>query len=146
MSAELILRKASALGLTLAVVGDKIRCSPGSRVTSKYLDDLASHKQEIMAILANSQSEKPAEWHAEEVERLVLKEGYCLFWSHVFKEMVAFIMNDSFKHLVPAGIVSYTSDELQMLFPCDGEEINTNILRLIHQAKKLGHGKVTDVQ
>ena len=62
-------------------------------------------------------------WHAEEVARLVGKEGICIFWSKLF------------------GIVVYSTDEIDTLF---GEkDLSPGALRLIHEAKKIG-GKVSN--
>lgn len=81
--------------------------------------------------------EGPKEWHAEEVARCVEKEGVCIFWSELFGEMVAFV-KDEYQGKVPAGIVTYTSQEILSLFPRKGKPVDKQRLRLVHELKKQG--------
>jgi len=99
---------------------------------------LRAHKQEILSLL---KPQTPL-WHAHEIYKAVQKEGVCLFWSDVLGEVIAYTKDDTFKNLVPVGVVVYTSEELRELFQ-DKPKITPETLRMIHQAKKTG-GKVAE--
>jgi len=100
--------------------------------------ELREHKPEIMALLRL----RPAEWHANAIARAVQREGFCVFWSDVFGEIMAFVQDDTYKSRVPCGIVVYTSAELKELF---GGNRSPKALRLIHEAKRHG-GQATDYE
>ena len=97
---------------------------------------LKTHKAEILALLRP----QPPRWHAEQIALAVRKEGLCLFWSETFGEMVAFILEESFRSKVPGNIVVYTDAELSELF---GGNRSPKALRLIYEAKRNG-GQVKD--
>ena len=139
MNARAILEKLSNLQITVTLVGngERLRMEPGSAVPADLVEDIKAHKAELIAHLQKPQVKPgPPEWHAKEVARAVEREGYCLFWSELFHEMVAFTKDDSFRDAAPPGVVTYTSGELLQLF---GDSKTTpRKLRLIHEAKKLG--------
>lgn len=77
-----------------------------------------------------------------EIEALVQDKGVCLLYSHVLKDYIAFVKNDSYLKDVPPGFVPYSDDELRSLFG-GPDSLSSAKLRLIHEAKKLG-GRVVD--
>ncbi|MBI4299114.1 MAG: hypothetical protein HY666_05065 [Chloroflexi bacterium] len=145
MDGVALLEKARTAGLKVWSQGDKLVIR-GPKAAEPLALRLIERKPEIMAALRKPRlKEGPHLWHAKEVESLVLKEGYCIFWSDLFQEPVAFILDKSFRSKVPANIVCYDTQEISLLFPGDGGEVNDRGLRLLHQAKKHGGGRVTDV-
>ena len=141
MDATAILEKLSNLRIRVTVVGngERLRMEPGSAVPADLVEDIKAHKAELLAFLQKPQVKPgPPEWHAKEVARAVEREGYCLFWSELFHEVVAFIRDDTFRGAVPASIVTYTSAELLQLFGDSKTSPSAKKLRLIHEAKKLG--------
>lgn len=137
MEVVILLRQAAEIGLRLQVNGDTLVVrGPHIPGVEKVVDQLRQHKPEIITYLKQLKTVqgKPKEWHAEEVARLVEKEGICIFWSDLFRELVAFVKDDS--RYVPAGIVTYSTDEIETLF--GKKELSPGALRLIHEAKKIG--------
>lgn len=101
--------------------------------------ELREHKPEIMALLRV----RPASWHANAIARAVQREGYCVFWSDVFGEIMAFIREETFRSKVPGGIVVYTLAEIEELWGEGKPKTPPETLRLIHETKKRG-GKVAE--
>ena len=101
--------------------------------------ELREHKPEIMALLRV----RPPRWHADAIARAVQREGFCVFWSDVFGEIMAFIREEAFRSKVPCGIVVYTLQEIEELWGEDKPKIPPETLRLIHEAKRTG-GKVAE--
>lgn len=140
MNVATVLERLSALGVQITPrPGGNLWLEPASKIPPPLLALVRQHKPEIMAAVLKKPGlvAGPPEWQAGEVERLVLKEGYCIFWSDLFNELVAFIADETFLAKVPGWIVAYTCEELHILFPDNGEPDDT-MLRLIHAAKKVG--------
>ena len=81
---------------------------------------------------------------AQAIARQVEQRGYCIFWSDLLGERVAFVKDASWGVGDIRGAIVYTIAELAILFPPGGEDIppGGTTLRLIHQAKKAGGGTV----
>jgi hypothetical protein len=138
-----VLEKAKALGISVTASGDKLLLEPGSKVPAELVQAIRQHKNEILAILTRPKLvEGTPRWHAEQIAQAVKKEGICIFWSEVLGEMVAYVRDDTYKCLVPCGIVTYTQQELTELF---GGNRSPKALRLIHEAKRHG-GTATGTQ
>jgi hypothetical protein len=136
-----VLEKAKALGISVTSSGNKILLEPGSKVPAELVQSIRQHKGEILAILTRPKLvEGTSRWHAEQIAQAVRKEGICIFWSEVFREMVAFVQDDTYRPRVPCGIVTYTQQELTELF---GGNRSPKALRLIFEAKRNG-GQVRD--
>jgi hypothetical protein len=54
-----LLDRARAAGLTLEAAGDKLRVSPGDRLTPELADALRAHKAEVLAALAGPRPPRP---------------------------------------------------------------------------------------
>ena len=52
MSAEAVLRRASELGVTLDVAGDRIQYRPKSSATPEFVEEMRRHKPELVAQLS----------------------------------------------------------------------------------------------
>jgi len=136
-----VLEKAKALGISVTASGNKILLEPGSKVPAELVQAIRQHKNEILEILTRPKLvEGTPLWHAEQIAQAVKKEGICIFWSEVFREMVGFIKDETYRPLVPCGIVIYTQQELTELF---GGNRSPKALRLIFEAKRHG-GKNSD--
>lgn len=148
MDAAVILDKLRELGISVRSEGDELVLTPGSKVPPQLIEPIKANKLQIMDVLRHS---KPAvvsaapEWHAKEVERRVFEEGVCLFWSNLFGETIAFVLNERLQDEVPPGIVCYSLPEIAMLFPDGGESTKASTLRLIHEVKKEANAKVRHV-
>lgn len=92
---------------------------------------LRQHKADIISML----KPQPPPWHAQEIAKAVQKEGTCLFWSEVLREVIGFVKDDSFKKAGP--FVTYTVAELAELHQ-GKPTIPPQTLRMIHAAKKAG--------
>ena len=57
------------------------------------------------------------------------------------KDFLAFVRDDFDRSKVPPGFVIYTDSELKELFG-DGKHPSNATLRLIHEAKKSGGGRI----
>lgn len=80
-------------------------------------------------------------WHAEEVARRTLRYRFCVFWSELFGEKVAFVRDGWGLQWVPRGVVAYTLDELAELY--GGEQGPGEAkLGLVHEVKRQG-GQIT---
>ncbi len=134
-----LVRRAESLGAKFYVQGEYVEVDAPTDFPAALVGELRRHKTEVLAYLARP-ADAPPEWHAEEIERRVKRDGLCLFWSHLFGEAVAFIADESFRAQVPAGVVSYTVEECELL--CKSDPVSENALKLIHQAKKLSGGTV----
>ena len=147
MMAEEILKHLSSLGVEVEVDGTKLRLIPGSLVPSALESEVRVHKGELLQLLnAPRLVDAEAQWHAHEVARRVEHEGICVFWADELKEMIAFVAGESDLPLVPAGLVAFTPDELEHIFPQGKDGLSPGSLRLIYEAKQLGDGKVIDVE
>ena len=134
-----LLARCKELQVELIPEEDRLKVRSPVLLTPDLREELRQYKAELIAFLQRPQVQPgPPEWHAKEVARAVEREGYCLFWSELFHEMVAFIEDDSLQGDVPANIVCYTSAELWELFRDSKTSPSAKKLRLIHEAKKLG--------
>jgi len=143
MNATAILETLNDLGIEVTASGDKIVLQPGSEVPADLVGEIRQHKAEIMAHLGETRlAQGTPLWHAQEIAKVVKREGVCLFWSDLFGEMVAFIADESFRDKVLPGVVAYTDHELRELLGA-GKRCSRDRLRLVHEAKKQG-ARVTE--
>jgi hypothetical protein len=133
-------------GIELEAFGDTLRWAPKEALTPGEVDKLRQHKAELISLIKTPcLVDAPHEWHANEVARRVEVEGVSIFWSDVLSELIAFVKDKTYLHLVPAGVVAFAPDELVRLFPADGKGIFPGSLKLIYEAKRHG-GNVVDFQ
>jgi len=101
--------------------------------------ELREHKPEIIALLRV----RPPEWHANALNKAFRRDNFCIFWSDLFGEAIAYIRDESFRSKIPGNIVCYTGDELREMFGEGKPSLPPATKRLIHEAKKHG-GKVAE--
>lgn len=65
---------------------------------------------------------------------MTAETGFCVFWSELVGEKIAFIRHDRLRYLCPE-VVCYSLAELRAL---DRQNPNDAARRLIHEAKKQG--------
>ena len=149
MPAPDVLNELKTLGIDVVVEGDRLYLEPASQVPPELLATVREYKGEIINYLQHSEPrlvDAPPVWHAQEVARRVEVERVCIFWSEVLQEMIAFVAGESDLPLVPAGLVAFTPDEVEHIFPQGKDGLSPGSLRLIYEAKQLGDGKVIDVE
>ena len=119
MTGGQVLAVLKSRGVVLEPQGDRLHYrAPRGILTPELRQALAEHKAEIMALLRRPRLVlAPPRWHAEEVGRRVEEEGVCVFWSDVLREMIAFVKDEAYLDKVPAGVVVFRPDELELLFP-----------------------------
>jgi len=61
-----------------------------------------------------------------------------VFWSEALQDMIAFVLHEDHLTRVPAGLVAFTADELQYIFPEGRDGPSPESLLLIFEAKKHG--------
>lgn len=147
MDANAILEKLSSLGISMTLImkpeGPKLWLEPGSAIPPELLSDIKAHKQELMTVLKlkgyriQYPDASTPDQEVEEIAARVLIEGYCLLWSPVLCDLVAFYADDEARYKIPLGFVPYSVFELSELFG-KGKSCSNNGLRLIHEAKKQG--------
>ena len=77
MNAELIVKRANQLGITLILAGDKIKYSPMSRTPEDFIRELREHKPEILLYLS------------ETTENVIPEDKDLLAWaSHLAEENI----------------------------------------------------------
>lgn len=148
MDALSILDRLQEAGISVSVDGDDLVLNPGSKVPSDLLENIRLNKPQIMDALRQSKPavvSAPSAWHANEVARRVIEEGTCLFWSDLFGETIAFVLDDSYRDQVPYGVVVYRLPEIKLLFPGGASATRPSTLRLIHEAKKEADARVIEV-
>lgn len=82
------------------------------------------------------------QWHADAIASAVSLRGYCIFWSEVLEDKVAFVREPRFLRVIPKDMVAYTDEELRELFGEGKPYLSPESLKLIHETKKAG-GVVT---
>jgi len=143
VDAGAILERLEGIGIEITIAGDKLQFRPGSAVPPELLSDIKAHKQEIMTVLKlkgyriKYPDGSATDQEIEEIAARVLIEGYCLLWSTILCDLVAFYADDEAKRKIPPGFVPYSAFELSELFG-KGKFCSRNRLRLIHEAKKKG--------
>ncbi len=80
------------------------------------------------------------EGHAREIARRVQERGRCLLWSEVLEGYIAFARDEEVAALVPPGYVIYTLRELEELFGVGAKPLSREMLRAVHNAKKVFEG------
>jgi hypothetical protein len=83
MDAEIILKNVQQLGVTLTLVGNKIRYTPKSQITSELLEELKEHRSEILSKLRQEQNTTVQCWILEEWRQTSLPS-----WRRILKESV----------------------------------------------------------
>jgi len=140
MDATTILDRLGSLGISVEAADDRLRLEPGSRVPPDLIGELRQHKQEIISKLKGFHFKytdaQASQQELEEISARVLIDGYCLLWSTVLCDLVAFYADDEAKHKIPPGFVLYSVAELRDLF--GKGKCSSDRLRLIHEAKRLG--------
>ena len=72
----------------------------------------------------------------------MIDDGYCLLWSNVLSDFVAFVRTDEDAKAVPRYFTVYNLAELLEVF---GDEApSPSALKLIHNAKKFGGRIISD--
>jgi len=148
VEATAILNKLYSLGIGVTVSGDKLLLEPGSSVPTELVEELKSHKPEVLGLLklrgyhlrypGNHVTDK----ELTEIEARVERDGYILLWSNTLNDFVAFYKAEVDREKIPPGFVPYSDKELLELFGKNSSP-RKHTLRLIHEAKKLG-GCVVD--
>lgn len=90
-------------------------------------------------------SSKTPQEHAEAIAEAVQTKGYCIFYSEVFREKIAFVRDSRYRRHIPEGVPTYLSADLKELFAEDKPQLKPGELKLIHEAVKAG-GVVTSYQ
>ena len=147
MEAQAILDRLYSLGIEVTISGDKLQLEPGSRVPEELLEELKSHKQDIILLEKGYRLRYPCnqvtDQELTEIEARVERDGYVLLWSNTLKDFVAFYKTDADREKIPPGFVPYSDRELWELFGKSSSPLR-HTLRLIHEAKKLGGCVVDD--
>lgn len=86
----------------------------------------------------SNENEQTPQWHAETIAAAVQDRGICVFYSELFGENIAFILDLRYKKYVPSGTAVYTNAELKELFDKDKPKLSSANLKLTHEAKKVG--------
>lgn len=89
--------------------------------------------------------QKTPQDHANIIAEQVQTKGYCVFFSELLQEQVAFARDSRYRKHVPQGIPVYLSEDLKQLFGKGKAKLSTANLRLVHEAVKAG-GVVTSYQ
>ena len=143
MDAGAILERLEKIGIEITIAGDKLQFRPGSAVSPELLSDIKAHKQELMTVVKlkgyriRYSDDSASDQELEEISARVLIEGYCLLWSTVLCDLVAFYADDEARRKIPLGFVPYSVFELSELFG-KGKSCSKSTLRLVHEAKKQG--------
>lgn len=148
MEAIALIERAKQAGLKMKVSGDSLEVEgkPTPEVLT-IVQELKEHKAEVMDLLKKPElvEGQPPKWHADEIAKLVEIEGQAVFWSTIFNEMVAFVKDESYMALIPAGVVIYTIAEIEKLCS-SGSVPSKETLHRIHEEKKLLKARLIDYQ
>ena len=146
MEAQAILDRLYSLGIEVTISRDKLQLEPGSLVPEELVEELKSHKQDIILLEKGYRLRYPGnqvtDQELTELEARVERDGYVLLWSNTLNDFVAFYKTEEDRGKIPPGFVPYSDKELFELF---GKNFSPtkHTLRLIHEAKKLG-GHIVD--
>ena len=147
MEAKTILDRLYSLGIEVTISGDKLQLEPGSRVPEELVEELKSHKQDIILLEKGYRLRYPGnrvtDQELTEIEARVERDGYVLLWSNTLNDFVAFYKTEADREKIPPGFVPYSDKELFELFGKNSSP-RRQTLRLIHEAKKLGGCIVDD--
>ncbi|GEM_PF-1890442 len=160
-TADVMVGKLKARGIALEVHGDKLRWSPLDALSPEEVAELRQHKTELMAVLRHNdqtaercelspvsrfafdgEHKNPNEAELGYVAAKLVKDGYCLLWSNIVQDLVAFYMTEADRVKVPPGFVQYSDNELSELFGDGKKSPSREHIWLIHEAKKLGNCRV----
>lgn len=144
-----LIEQARSLGATLRVQGDTVKVKAPAPLPAEVMEALRQHKAEIIRALTMPPVPPPPQnpvAEAERVPHIVREKGRCLLWAEAVKDYVAFALNDEEARKVPPGYVVYTLTELEALYGPGKKAPSLAVLRMIHQAKKLGGRVVGDEQ
>jgi len=121
--------------------------APEGALTDDDLDALRRHKLDLLALLRQREQlrHRPPEWHAKRVAEVVEREICCLFWSVEFSEIVAFVLDDTYRPYVPCGVVVYTVAELEAFSSGMSGPVDLALLHSIHRAKRVTGGAVKGI-
>jgi len=146
LEAQAILDRLYSLGIEVTISRDKLQLEPGSRVPEELVEELKSHKQDIILLEKGYRLRYPGnqvtDQELTEIEARVERDGYILLWSNALNDFMAFYKTEADREKIPPGFVPYSDKELFELF---GKNLSPgkHTLRLIHEAKKLG-GYIVD--
>ena len=147
MEAKTILDRLYSLGIEVTISRDKLLLEPGSRVPEELVEELKSHKQDIILLEKGYRLRHPGnqvtDQELTEIEARVERDGYVLLWSNTLNDFVAFYKTEADRGKIPPGFVPYSDKELFELFGKNSSP-RERTLRLIHEAKKLGAEVVED--
>ncbi len=138
MSVETLLQNLQGRGVTFSADGPKLSIRPASVLSQEEADQIRACKGELLAILHGVKLKHPGlalDAEALEIARTVQEHGVALTWSAVLGDFVAFHRDDVDPSTIPEMFVAYSETELSVLF---GEDLETEGLQRIHQAKRLG--------
>jgi hypothetical protein len=147
LEAQAILDRLYSLGIEVTISRDKLQLEPGSLVPEELVEELKSHKQDIILLEKGYRLRYPGnqvtDQELTELEARVERDGYVLLWSNALNDFVAFYKTEADREKIPPGFVPYSDKELWELF---GKNLSPrkHTLRLIHEAKKLGGCVVAD--
>ncbi len=121
--------------------------APGKEVdpatVRPLLEQLKENKQDALAYLRERDTLPLTLAGADPSEEARAKaqlkrRGYFLMFSHALGEQVAVVEHDRFRQNVPAGIPTYTFEEIRLLQQGAeaGTIVNIGDLRAVHSAKK----------
>ena len=146
MEAVALIERARQAGLKMKVNGDSLEVEgkPTPEVLT-IVQELKEHKAEVMDVLKKPElvEGQSPKWHAKEITRLIEIEGQAVFWSTLFNETVGFILDESYRSLIPNGIAIYTVAELEKLFGASRPSSET-LLRIHREKKALGNATLVD--
>ena len=129
------------MGIEVTISRDKLLLEPGSRVPEELVEELKSHKQDIILLEKGYRLRYPGnqvtDQELTEIEARVERDGYVLLWSNTLNDFVAFYKTEADREKIPPGFVPYSDKELFELFGKNSSP-RKHTLRLIHEAKKLG--------
>ena len=147
MEAQAILDRLYSLGIEVTISRDKLQLEPGSLVPEELVEELKSHKQDIILLEKGYRLRYPGnqvtDQELSEIAARVERDGYVLLWSNTLNDFVAFYKTEADRGKVPPGFVPYSDKELWELFGKNSSP-RKNTLRLIHEAKKMGGCVVAD--
>jgi len=150
LEVKAILNKLHSLGIGVTVSGDKLLLEPGSSVPNELVEELKTHKLEVLGLLKlrgyrlRYPDIQATDEELTEIENRVSTKGYVLLWSNTLNDFLAFYKTEADRGKIPPCFVPYSDNELWELFGKNSSP-RKHTLRLIHEAKKLG-ACVVDVE
>jgi len=136
-----LVRQAEVQGITFQVdPNGKVKVKvPKAYQNADIVEKIKAHKEEVKAYVRLREFSKQVELG----EKLLRRQGYCFIYSHVLRETVAIVRDESVLERIPKHIVVYSPDEIWALKRgVDAGDITEEGLQLIHQAKRALRAKI----